>query len=58
MGNYQFWLALFLFSSVLRHFQTFMPLQYCDNGERQCPGFTSETRALFRIKDLLHFEYL
>lgn len=34
-----------------------MPL-YCDDGQRQCPGFTSDTSALSRIKDPLHFEDL
>ena len=36
-------------------FQTFMPL-YCDDGERQCPGSTSDTCTFLRIKDLSHFE--
>ena len=36
-------------------FQTFM-LLYCDDGERQCPGSTSDTSTFLRIKDLLHFE--
>ena len=40
----------------VRYFQTFM-LLYNDQ-ERQFPGFTSDTSALFRIKDQLHFEDL
>ena len=43
-------------SETVLSFQTFMPLQYCDYGERQCPGFTSDASTSFRIKDLLHFE--
>lgn len=34
-----------------------MPL-YCDDGQRQFPGFTSDANTLSRIKDLLHFEDL
>ena len=42
---------------TVRACETFMP-KYRENGERQCPGFSSDTSALFRIKDPLHFEDL
>ena len=42
---------------TVRACETFMP-KYRENGERQCPGFASDISALFRIKDLLHFEDL
>ena len=42
---------------TVRHFQSFM-LLYCNDQERQCSGFNSDTTAHFRIEDRLHFEGL